>query len=178
MTELTYKDVLPHLPMGRKSIKKFPIFDFANPPTDPVQLAQDMIGFLEMIKLDSVSGVHLGYNYRVVAIRSGKENENDPDFYVMFNPMIVHLSEKKSIGLEADCSFPGIAATIERPAEVRLRFQTTTSQIMTKKLTGTTARLFLHENDRLEGKLFWHSLPLSKKNQLNNKLIKLERATK
>lgn len=178
MTELTYKDVIAHLPMGRRSIKKFPDFDFAQAPTDPLQLGQDMVSFLEMIKLDSISGIHLGHPYRVLAFRSGKENENDPDFYVMFNPMIVHLSEKKSIGLEADPSFPGIAATVERPAEVRVRFQTTSSQIMTKKLTGVSARLFLHENDRLDGRLFWHSLPLSKKNQLNNKLIKLERATK
>jgi peptide deformylase len=55
---------------------------------------------------------------------------------------------------EGCLSFPGLFLRIKRPSEIRVRYTTDRGVTDTIKLSGLTARAFLHEIDHLDGVLF------------------------
>jgi len=72
----------------------------------------------------------------------------------VFNPIIVDLSEQM-VDLEEGClSFPNLILKINRPGSIRVRYTRPNGEVVTEKYTGMTARVFQHEMDHLDGKLF------------------------
>jgi peptide deformylase len=92
----------------------------------------------------------VGIPYRVFAMRGQPEN------FVCFNPRIVQYSNE-TIVLEEGClTYPGLIVKIKRPQHIRCRFQTPNGDTLTKQFTGMTARVFQHELDHLNGKIFYN----------------------
>lgn len=140
-------------------------FDFTNPPCDPWDLAEAMVKTMIDNNGMGLSACQVGLPYAVFAM-VGEPN------HVMFNPKIVDVSEEK-ISLEEGClSFPGIVAPIERPRHVKVRFTGPDGQTTTKKFTGMSARVVLHEMDHLDGVLFFNRLSRLKREQLFKKAAK------
>jgi peptide deformylase len=74
---------------------------------------------------------------------------------VMYNPRIVDLSDE-IISLDEAClSFPGLSAKVKRPNGLRVRYELPNGVTETKRFTGMTARVVQHENDHLNGVLFF-----------------------
>lgn len=95
-----------------------------------------------------ISAIQLGVPVRAFAMRT------NPDV-VMFNPKIVDYS-KETVALDEGClSFPGLYVKVERPRMIRARFTYKTGVTDTMKLDGMTARIFQHELDHLDGRLFY-----------------------
>jgi peptide deformylase len=92
----------------------------------------------------------VGVPYRVFAMRAQPQN------FVCFNPRIVQPSAEQ-ISLEEGClSFPGLIVKLKRPRHVRVRFQTPNGDTRTETFIGMSARVFQHEMDHLEGRLYFN----------------------
>ena len=50
---------------------------------------------------------------------------------------------------------PGIVVKVQRPYEVRFRYQDANGEIYTKHFNGAKARFALRCMDMMEGKIFW-----------------------
>lgn len=93
----------------------------------------------------------IGLPYRVFVMG----NPSDPDGVIgVFNPVIVDTMGEETYYEEGCLSFPGLYIKIKRPSAIRVRFTTHDGVTDTIKFDGMTARIFQHEYDHLEGKVF------------------------
>lgn len=75
-------------------------------------------------------------------------------FYAIFNPEIV-LSPKEAVNLDEGClSVPGVYGVVERPERITLKGFDQHNKPLKIKAWGLLARVFQHEVDHLNGKLF------------------------
>lgn len=126
-------------------------FDFQNPEVDPVQLAQELVKTMRDSNGIGLAANQIGYPFTVFSLRS------DPN-KVLFNPIIVNLSEEE-IALEESClTYPGLYVTIIRPRHARIRYTQPNGEVLTEQFTGMTARVVQHEMMHLEGKIFFEDL--------------------
>ena len=123
-------------------------FDFLAPPFEPVAFAQDLIRFMYDKNGIGLAANQVGVPYSIFAMRGTPEN------FVCFNPTIVWYSDA-IVDLEEGClTCPGLFVKIKRPQHIRVRFHTPNSDVETRKFTGLTARIFQHEYEHLQGKLY------------------------
>ena len=125
-------------------------FDFNYPSESPSDIATKLISEMNNHNGISLSANQLGLSYRVFCMRGHPEN------YVCFNPRIVYSSPEVTSMEEACVSFPGVTVKVKRSKEIRVRFQTPSGMLVTKKFDGLTARTFQHELDHLDGILFFN----------------------
>lgn len=94
----------------------------------------------------------VGYPYRVFVMRG------HPADFACFNPKIVGYSNE-IVELDEGClSFPNLFVKIKRPRDIRVRFADYNNEVSTHTFTGMTARIFQHELDHLDGKLFYNKV--------------------
>jgi peptide deformylase len=119
-------------------------FDFSNPPTDPIQLAYDLVETMKQEKGMGLSANQCGLQYRVFCM------ESNP-VLICFNPRVVDVSSEE-VELDEGClSFNNLWLKIKRPKHIKVRYTEPNGNVVTKKFTGMTARCFLHEMDHMEG---------------------------
>lgn len=122
-----------------------PEFDFANPPTDPVQLVKDLYEILNSHNALGLSANQVGLPYRVFVIKGNM---------CFFNPKIVDQSDAEVVLDEGCLSFPNTYVKIKRPSKIRIRATNENGQTATGPFDGITARVCLHEFDHLNGITF------------------------
>jgi peptide deformylase len=125
-------------------------FNFNNPPFDPIQFSQELIKFMYDRNGIGLAANQVGVPYRIFAMRGSPEN------FVCFNPKIVQPSEAEVVLEEGCLTYPGLYVKVKRPQHVRVRFTKPNGEIITKQFTGMTARIFQHELDHLDGKVFYN----------------------
>lgn len=147
-------------------------FDFLVPPFEPIEFSKNLVETMYFY-----NGVGLAYNqcvienkpYAIFAMRGTPEN------FVCFNPTIVWYSDA-IVDLEEGClTFPGLFVKIKRPQHIRVRFHTPNGDILTKKFTGLTARIFQHEYEHLQGKLYTDNVSKLKLDMAVKKSLKYEK---
>jgi peptide deformylase len=100
-----------------------------------------------------LSANQIGLNFKVF-VAEVPDAQGGIKSYTIFNPKIEKLSSEK-IGLEEGClSVPLSYGEVERPARVTLSGQDKNGKPLKIKAWGILARVFQHEVDHLEGKLF------------------------
>lgn len=119
-------------------------FDFDNPPTDPIELANNLIETMKAHRGLGLSANQCGLPYRVFALWSETP-------LVCFNPRVVDQKSDMVLMEEGCLSYPHLILKVKRPSIVKVRFQDPTGQTKTEKFIGMTARAFLHEHDHLDG---------------------------
>jgi peptide deformylase len=98
--------------------------------------------------------------------------ERPEDLVVLINPEI--LEKEGAVYTEEGClSVPGIEERVGRPAKVKVRGLDLEGKEKTILATGTLARVFSHEIDHLNGRLFFENLTPLKKALIKKKLRKL-----
>lgn len=75
-------------------------------------------------------------------------------FYAVFNPKITKYSDNNIIMEEGCLSVPEVFGTTERPEKVTLEGYDKNGKKLKIKAWGLLARIFQHETDHLNGKLF------------------------
>lgn len=75
-------------------------------------------------------------------------------FYAVFNPKITKYSDNNIIMEEGCLSVPEVYGTTERPEKVTLEGYDKNGKKIKIKAWGLLARIFQHETDHLNGKLF------------------------
>lgn len=78
----------------------------------------------------------------------------DDKFYAVFNPSIEKPSKEKETIEEGCLSIPGKYGEVKRPAGVTLVGQSATGKRVKIKAWDMLARIFQHEVDHLNGKLY------------------------
>lgn len=124
--------------------KKYPKFNFSDPPTNPIDL-YNLIGN-ELIEKEGLglAAPQLGLPYHFFVLRTSP-------VLGMFNARIVDKSEEH-IDLEEGClSFPGILLKIKRPRVIKVRFTDPLGKTVTQQFQDMTARIIQHELDHCEG---------------------------
>ena len=146
MEEKTYKGIVYALEKDSDPIlsQQMPVFDFDNPPTDPIQLAYDLVESMRHHNGLGLSANQIGLPYRVFSMQAVPA-------IVCFNPKIVDASSEEILLEEGCLSFPGLGIKIKRPRHVKVRYTEPNGEIVTKKFTGMAARCFLHELDHMNG---------------------------
>ena len=124
-------------------------FNFQEPPFDPIEFSHELVKFMYENNGIGIAANQVGVPYRVFAMRGQPQN------FVCFNPRVVQPSAEEIILEEGCLSFPGLIVKVKRPRHVRVRFQTPNGDTRTETFIGMTARVFQHEMDHLEGKLYF-----------------------
>ena len=106
----------------------------------------------------------LGLDYRLFVAqiqgvsRSGEpraQTQTDRKFYAIFNPKVTKVSEAKEEGEEGCLSVPrDLYGIVKRHQKLTLEGQDQNGRKIKIKARGLLARIFQHEVDHLEGKLF------------------------
>jgi peptide deformylase len=73
---------------------------------------------------------------------------------VMINPAFQALSDTREKDWEGCLSIPGIRALVPRYKEILINYTNQHGVLVESKLTGFVARVFQHEFDHLEGKVY------------------------
>lgn len=86
-------------------------------------------------------------------IKSDKERVPFP-FTVVINPTWVKISDEEKTFLEGCLSVPGLQANVPRLRAIRANWISPAGEAIERELVGWPARIFQHEYDHLEGKLY------------------------
>lgn len=129
-------------------------------------------------KMKELGGVGLSANQLGLNIRMFVMGI-DSELIEVFNPKILNTG-LETVSLSEGClSFPGINLMVRRPERVTASFQDRRGVETIKEFEGLTARIFLHEYDHMQGKIFrehvstlkWN-LAVKRRNHIKNKLVK------
>lgn len=93
----------------------------------------------------------------------------------MANPEILHASTQMREHQEASPNLPGVAAVIERPRAVTVRFINELGDVEERDFVNIWATSVQHQIDHLNGKMFIDNLSRTKRDMLVKKARKLNR---
>ncbi len=134
-------------------------------------LAEDLLETLRAAQGLGITGPHIGVLSRVMVIELSPED--GPRTYL--NPEIIWSSPETVKEQEGSLSMPGVLDTLERPAKVRVRYQTLTGEVREEEAAGLLSVCLQHEIDQLDG-LFWiFRLSSLKRDRLVKRYEKLKR---
>ncbi|MFC2248644.1 peptide deformylase [Labrys portucalensis] len=143
--------------MSVRPILRFPdpcLRQAANPVTEfgpgLAALVQDLLDTMRAAPGIGITAPHLGILERLTVI----ELPDEKRVRVYVNPAIVWSSQDKREHVEGSVSMPGVTETVERPARVRVTFQTLEGTQETEEADGLLAVCLQHEIDQLDG-IFW-----------------------
>ncbi|EFN57416.1 hypothetical protein CHLNCDRAFT_17300, partial [Chlorella variabilis] len=117
------------------------------------RLAEEM--FEVMYEDDGVglAAPQVGVNVRLMVFNEAGE-KGAGDEIVLVNPQIINQGKARNMFEEGCLSFPNIYADVERPSKVKVKAQDLSGKKFTVSLIGFPARIFQHEYDHLDGRLF------------------------
>jgi peptide deformylase len=92
---------------------------------------------------------------------------------VMINPSFQTLSENKEKDWESCLSIPGIRALVPRYTKIMIQYTDQQGVVIELKLDGFVARIFQHEVDHLEGRVYLDSVEDNRDIIAENEYLKL-----
>ena len=168
-----YKLIDKYNPILKQKAKEF---DFQNPPNHPADLAISLAETMGKNGGIGLAAPQIGIPYRVFAmglIQLDKQKEEKTmNVITMFNPDIFYKSDNKVKALEGCLTFPGMYLEVERPFEIKVRFQNHFGNYMEMTLYGIDARCALHEYDHLDGILYTTKIAKTKLKLVQEKMRK------
>ncbi len=147
--------------------------------TEPVTVFDDTLAALVADLLDTlrdqqglgITAPHIGVLSRVTVIELSAED--GPRTYV--NPEIIWSSEETRRQDEGSLSMPGVIDALDRPARVRVRYQTVTGEVREEEADGLLATCLQHEIDQLDGTFWIFRLSALKRERIVKRYDKLKR---
>ncbi|MGQ9865997.1 MAG: peptide deformylase [Pseudanabaenaceae cyanobacterium] len=148
---------------GTPSVRELgdPVLRQISAPVDPAQVGDLPDRLLRVLRQRGGMGLaapQLGELQRAIAIAS------HPNFrypyappmapMVLLNPVVAEESTERIKDWEGCLSVPGLRGLVPRARWVRVRYQDRQGQTHTVTYEGFVARVFQHELDHLEGKVF------------------------
>ncbi len=140
--------------------------------TDDIRaLAQDMLDTMYDAPGIGLAAVQIGVMKRVVVMDLAKKDEERQPL-VLINPRITWASEETSVYEEGCLSIPDYYEEVERPARVRVAYQTLEGETVEREADGLFATCVQHEIDHLDGVLFIDRLSRLKRERVTKKFAK------
>ena len=136
---------------------------------------QEMIETMRTNDGVGLAGPQVGDLRSLIVIDVSSEEDEEPvEPLILVNPDIKELSG--SCVMEEGClSIPDVRVEIERPEEIRIKFQDIKGVKKDLKCDGILARVIQHEVDHLRGRLMIDYLSPVKRDLLKSKLQKISR---
>ncbi len=123
-------------------------FNFENPQVDPEKLQEQLVE--NMLHHE---GYGLSANQIGIPVQAFSMMLDDKPI-VVFNPEILEWSEETTYIREGCLSFPGLYVAVERARAVAMKFQAYDGEEQGGSLQDMSAKIFQHEMEHMEGKLF------------------------
>jgi peptide deformylase len=137
------------------------------------QLVADMAETMYEAPGIGLAATQVNVHQRVVVI---DVSEDQNALQVLINPVIESVSGMQTY--EEGClSVPGIYDKVDRPSDVRVRYQDQDGNEQMLETDGLLAICVQHEIDHLNGKVFVDHLSLLKQQRIRSKLVKQSRHT-
>ena len=148
--------IQPNNPVLRKQALR--VSDFGD---EFQQFIDDM--FQTMMDADGVgiAGPQVAQSLRIILARLRADEESQELYgedagklYVVANPKIIRRSESMVTGVEGCLSLPGLLGEVDRHERIEVTGQDRHGNPLSLQLNGWLARVFQHEIDHLDGRLF------------------------
>ena len=121
-------------------------------------------------------GVGLAANQVDLPLRlfvANPSGQRDGEELVLLNPEL-QMPKGSETGQEGCLSLPGLSGQVKRPASVRLSAYDLKGNPVERVVDGFLARVLQHENDHLDGVLFFDRLSEEAKSELDDPLMEME----
>lgn len=102
----------------------------------------------------ALAAVQIDQLYRIVVIRTNFDNKKDRSFQVFINPEITKFEGQLQEDFEGCLSVRSIYGKVPRYPKVKVRAQNLDGKVFRVTAQGFLARVFQHEIDHTNGKLF------------------------
>jgi peptide deformylase len=138
------------------------------------RLADDMLDTMYEAPGIGIAAIQVGVPRRIVTIDISREEDGrHPQVFV--NPEILWTSEDTSVYEEGCLSIPDYFEDVERPARVRVRYQTLAGETAEVEADGVLAVCLQHEIDHLNGVLFIDHISRLKRDRVVRRFTKQAR---
>ena len=117
---------------------------------DLIRLVDDLVDTMRAAPGIGITAPHIGVLQRVTVIEL--DRQTGPRAFI--NPEITWRSSEIARHSEGSISMPGISEEVERPATVRVLYQTLSGETREEEAAGLMAVCLQHEIDQLDG-IFW-----------------------
>lgn len=142
--------------------------------SDLVRFIQDMIETMHQNSGVGLAAPQVGDLRSLFVIDVSEEEEEPSEPVVMINPDIQELYG--SCVLEEGClSIPEVRVEVERPEEIKVKYQNEKGEKKELQCDGILARIVQHEVDHLRGRLMIDYISSVKRDLLKSKLQKISR---
>ena len=148
--------------------KQVKAFDIENPPVDPKELKANMVEVMLNNNGIGLSANQVEFDGQVFVMGDKEDNAT-----ICINPQILQHTEETVQDIEGCLSFPGIYVKVTRPKEILAEWHDENLEKQTVKISGYSAKCFLHEWDHLQGITFKDRVSKLKWNMANKKARKL-----
>jgi peptide deformylase len=138
----------PH-PLLRAANSDVEKFDY-----DLKQLTKRMFKLMYASSGVGLAAPQVGINQRLMVVNWEGDPGRSKSELVLCNPRIVERSDQTEIEMEGCLSFPGFTADVARADAIVVEFLTVKGKPRRLELSGWEARVFQHEYDHLDGKLY------------------------
>ena len=138
----------PH-PLLRAENSEVEKFDY-----DLKQLTKRMFKLMYASRGVGLAAPQIGINQRLMVVNWDGDPGQSSSELVLCNPSIVEKSTATDVESEGCLSFPGFIADVTRAESIVVDFQTVKGKPRRLELSGWEARVFQHEYDHLDGKLY------------------------
>jgi len=123
--------------------------DLENLPFDPLRLKKDMsVAMLNNYGI-GLSACQVGLDYKVFIMGDKPDN-----ITLHINPTVLQYTEETVLETEGCLSFPNVYVKVKRPKEILAEYYDEFLKKQIVKITGYSARVYLHELDHCLGITF------------------------
>jgi peptide deformylase len=138
-------------------------------------LMDDMLETMYAAPGIGLAAIQVGVPKRVIVMDLARQEEPPaPQYFI--NPEILWASEETAPYEEGCLSVPEIYDEVERPAQVKIRYQNYKGETVEEDAEGLYAVCIQHEMDHLDGVLFIDHLSRLKREQAVKKVKKQAKA--
>lgn len=158
-------------PVLRKTAEEIDVETYPNLK----ELIANMFETLKHSEGVGLAAPQVGLPIRLFIIDLDVISDDDPQYkgylHTFINPEIIEES-KETISMSEGClSIPGINESVKRPEKVLVNYIDENGEEQERWLEGFEARVFQHEYDHLDGKMFVDRLTPFRKQLIKSKLV-------
>ncbi len=102
----------------------------------------------------ALAAIQINQPLRLTVVRNSFDNGTDKDFTAFVNPEIVKHSDDTVTDIEGCLSVPGMYGRVKRYKKIKVKALDINNQPVRLTLNGFAARVFQHEIDHMNGKIF------------------------
>lgn len=138
------------------------------------QLIDDMFDTMYNAPGVGLAAPQVGVGKRLFVMDpSGQRNSPESEPEVVMNPEVLEESAEDDTLEEGCLSLPGIKGEVFRPCTIRVKYLNRRFEAVERTLHDFHGRVFLHELDHLNGRLFYDGYSIPRKTLLAPSLMKI-----